>query len=89
MSLNTIGAIEGLFVKCSKKGRRHRDTIPRPMAQLDYANHLNVLDKNDRDSVDYSTTIRTMRYFLCIFCWGLDRVVLTCYVMDVTLRQLD
>ncbi len=33
------------------------------------------MDRNDRDSADYSTTIRTNRYYLRIFCWALDRVI--------------
>ena len=81
LSTNTIGASEGLFVKRGQKGKRQRDMIPGPMAQLDYAAHFNAVDRNDRDSSDYSTTIRTLRYYLRIFCWGLDRVVHTCYVI--------
>ena len=54
-----------------------------PMAQLDYVKHFNAVDENDKDSVDYSTTIKTMCYYLHIFCWELDRVgvVHTCYVI--------
>ena len=37
--------------------------------------------------VDYSTTIRTVRYYLRILCWMLDRVVHTSY-MVVQLRNL-
>ena len=42
---------------------------------------LNAVDCNDRDLSDYSTTIHTVCYYLCIFCWDLDRVVHTCYVV--------
>ena len=36
---------------------------------------MGAVDRNDRDSADYSTSIRTNRYYLRIFCWALDRVI--------------
>ena len=35
----------------------------------------NAVDCNDRDSADYSTTMRTTRYYLRMFFWALDRVI--------------
>ena len=55
------------------------------MAQLDYSTNFNAVDRNDRDSADYSTTIRTARYFLRIFCWALDRAVHTCFTVVIYL----
>ena len=85
LSTNRIGASEGLFVKRGRKGKRQRDTIPGPMAQLDYSTNFNAVDRNDRDSADYSTTIRTARYFLRIFCWALNRAVHTCFTVVIYL----
>jgi hypothetical protein len=51
---------------------RSRDTISAPRAQADYVANYNAVDRNDWDSADYSTTIRTNRYYLRIFCWALD-----------------
>jgi hypothetical protein len=42
---------------------------------------MSVVDINDRDSADYSTSIRTNRYYLRMLCWSLDRVIHACYVV--------
>jgi DNA polymerase III epsilon subunit-like protein len=44
--------------------QRTRDTIAAPRAQADYVANYNAVDRNDRDSADYSTTICTNRYYL-------------------------
>ena len=36
---------------------------------------MNGVYQNDRDSRDYSTSIRTNMWYIRIFCWALDRVV--------------
>ncbi len=43
----------------------------------------------NRDSADYSTTIRTNRYYLRIFCWVLDRVIHAVYVVVCFLIKSD
>ena len=43
--------------------------------QVEYAKWYNAVDPNDRDSADYSIMIRTMRYYIHIFCWVLDCVI--------------
>jgi hypothetical protein len=48
-------------------GKRTRDTIAAPRAQADYVANSNAVDRNDWDSVDYSTTIHRNRYYLRIF----------------------
>ena len=67
-------------MKRHNKGDVLRAEFAGPKAQADYVENFNAVDKNDRDSADYSTTIRTNRYYLRIFCWCLDRVVHTTYV---------
>ena len=81
LSSNRVGANNGLIVKHHKKGKDGHDTIGRPYAQVDYVAHFNGVDKNDRDSADYSTRICTIWYHIQIFCWVLDRVVHTMYVL--------
>jgi hypothetical protein len=51
------------------------------MSQKHYREHFNAVDINDRDSADYSTSIRTIRYYIRMLCWSLDRVIHTCYVV--------
>ena len=57
------------------RGKRDREIIDGVQAQVEYSKWYNAVDRNDRDSADYSTTIRTNRYYLRIFCWALDRVI--------------
>ena len=80
LSSNRVGASEGLMVKCHSKGKVGRDTIDGPQAQADCVAYFNAVDKNDHDSAEYSTTIRTIRYYIRVFCWVLDRVIHTMYV---------
>lgn len=47
------------------------------------------MDQNDWDSSDYSTTIRTNRYYLQIFCWALDRIIHVLYVIDCELHKVS
>jgi hypothetical protein len=49
------------------------------LSQNDYAQNFNAVDLNDRDSADYSTTIRSNRYYLRIYKWLFDRVPHTLY----------
>ena len=85
LSTNEVGFSSGRTVKRHTKKREKRDTIEAPRAQQDYAKYFNAVDRNDRDSADYSTTssttIRTNRYYLRIFCWALDRIVHALYVI--------
>ena len=57
------------------KGKKKRETIPEPHAHADYVKSMNGVDRNNRDSRDYSTSIRTNRWYLWIFCWAMDQVV--------------
>ena len=83
LSSKEAGFSTGLSVKRHVRGKKDREIIDRPRAQLEYVKYFNAVDRNDRDSADYSTTIRTIRYYIRIFCWGLDRVVHTLYVVVV------
>ena len=87
LSSNNVGPTSGLSVRRSSKGKAERDTINSPRAQKDYVEFFNAVDKNDRDSADWSTSIRTNRYYLRIFCWALDRVVHTTYVIVCALSD--
>ena len=63
------------------KGKKAQIEIPGPRAPAQYVTYMNAVDRNDRDSADYSTSIRTNRYYIRIFCWVLDRVIHTLYVV--------
>eukprot|EP00956_Cyclotella_meneghiniana_P022924 scaffold43919_cov42-Cyclotella_meneghiniana.AAC.1 len=89
LSSNEIGFSDGMSVKRHTKKRAKRDTIEAPRAQQDYSQFFNAVDRNDRDSSDYSTTIRTNRYYLRIFCWALDRIIHALYVIVVKRSSTD
>ena len=81
LNSNDVGFSDGMVVKRHSRGKRSRDTIASPRAQTWYVKFYSAVDKNDRDSADWSSTIKTSRYYLRIFFWGLDRVVHTLYVV--------
>lgn len=69
------------------KGSRTPIEIACPPVQKDYAAHFNGVDRNDRDSADYPSTIKTNRWYIRIFFWCLDRVVHTLFVIVVTFAR--
>ena len=89
LSTNKVGRSDNMTVQRRIRGKRTRDTISAPRAQADYVANYNAVDRNDRDSADYSTTIRTNRYYLRIFCWALDRVIHAVYVVVCFLVKGD
>ena len=89
LSSNRVGKSIGLDVKRHVKGKKMRDKFPAPQVQKDYAAYFNAVDRNDRDSADYSTSIKTNRYYIRIFCWGLDRVIHTMYINVCYLANWD
>ena len=82
MHNSEVGYIDGLSVKRHVKWKKGRVEIDGPKAQSEYVKYFNAVDRNDRDSADYSTSIRTNRYYLCIMCLVLDRVVHTCFARN-------
>ncbi len=57
LSTNRVRWSEGMSVQRCIQGKQMRDTISAPQAQADYTANYNAIDRNDRDSADYSTTI--------------------------------
>ena len=80
---NNIGPSSGHSVNHSSRGQRGRSTFKAPNAQKDYAKHFNAVDQNDRDSADYTTSLKTHRWYLRIFFWLFDRVIHQLYVIVI------
>ena len=80
MSSNEVGYTEGLTVKIHTKKSNKRETIVGPHAQRDYVTYFNAVDNNDHDRSLY-LTIQKICYCLRIFCWELDRLVYTLFVV--------
>jgi hypothetical protein len=49
--------------------------------------NFNAVDRNDRESADYSTTICKSHYYIQIFCWALNRVIHAVYVIVCNLSK--
>ena len=81
MSSNEVGYTEGLTVKRHSKKKKKREIISVTRAQRYYMTYLNSVNKNDHNSSFYLRTTRKIRYYLKIFCWALDRVVNTLFVV--------
>lgn len=86
---NNIGPSSGHFVRRSTRGAAGRKTFPAPNAQVNYAQHFNAVDRNDCDSSDYTTSLRTDRWYLSIFFWLFDRVVHQTFVTTVYCASSD
>jgi len=80
-SSNAVGSSSELSLLRHVKGKPVNICIDGPRARQDYAKYFNAVDRNDRDSADYSTSIRTNRSYILIFCWVLDRAVCTCFAV--------
>ncbi len=74
-------------VRRNKRGCSGRELFPAPLAQLDYAENYAAVDQNDRDSADYSTSMRANRFYFRIFFWLLDRVIHMMFIICCNLAQ--
>jgi len=66
LNTNQVGFSNGLSVKRHVKGQKKREEIAGPRAQSDYITFMNAVNRSNYDSADWSTTIRTNRYYLRI-----------------------
>jgi hypothetical protein len=75
-----IGCSRGKHsVKRSRRGVRGRETIQVPASQQSYVESFSAVDRNDRDSSDYTTSILTNRFYLRLLFWLPDRVIHTSF----------
>ena len=81
LSSNDVGSISGLSLLRHVKGKPVRIYINGPRVRQDYTKYFNATNRNDRDSADYSTSIRTNIYYIRILCWVFDCVVHTCFAV--------
>lgn len=80
---NNIGPSSGHVAARSSRGKKEQSIIPAPQCQVNYAKHFNAVDRNDRDSSDYTTSLRTNRWYLRVVFWLLDRVMHLLFVVTV------
>ena len=69
MSIHTtnIGSSRGKHtVRRGKSGHGGRDVFPAPHSQQDYVENYAAVDRNDRDSSDWTTSMRMNRFYFCI-----------------------
>lgn len=89
LSPSSVGFSHGMTVKHHSCKRAKRDTIAGPRAQAEFVLYFNAIEVNERDSTDYSTTIRTNWYYLCIFTWSLDHLRHYEYVIVCNLEKIN
>ena len=76
-----VGSSTNTTVRRHVKKQKKKIEIGAPTSQIDYVENYNAVDRQDRDSADYTTSIKTVRYYIRIFCWMLDRVIHAIYVI--------
>ena len=82
-----VGRSSGYSVRRHVRGNSKRIALSAPRIQADYAKHFNAVDRNDRDSADYSCSVRTSRWYLRIVFWLVDRVVFSCFIIVCALSE--
>ena len=82
---HVVGRSHGFSVKRHVKGEKNRVTLKSTQSQAEYMKYFNAVDRNDRDSSDYSVSQRTHRWFLRLYFFLLDRVIHGCFVVVVSL----
>jgi hypothetical protein len=70
------------------KATHKSEPVPAPRILHDYAHHMGGIDHVDRDSADYSVSLKSERFYLRIFYWILNAVIHCNYVI-VTLVSKD
>jgi hypothetical protein len=80
---------KGNTTKRYVKGQRVRKDISCPQVQQDYAMYFNGVDRNDRDSADFTTSLKTNRWYMRYYFYLLDRVVHAMYriVTDIAVNE--
>jgi hypothetical protein len=80
---------KGNTTKRHVRGQRLRQDISCPQVQQDYAKYFNGVDRNDRDSADYTTSLKTNRWYMRYYFYLLDRVIhaMYCIVTDIATKE--
>ena len=65
------------------KSIAHYDLKANRMVFVSLDIETNAVDRNDRVSADYTTSLRTHRWYLRIFFWLFDRVIHQLYVIVI------
>jgi hypothetical protein len=60
---------------------RRRKQIPSHAITKDYALHMNGVDHKDRDTADWTVSVKTNRFYMRIFFWLIDGVLHAMYTI--------
>ena len=82
-----VGPSQKYQVKRHVKGKIKRVDLAAPSIQKEYTENFNAVDRNDRDSSDYTCSVRSHRWYLRIIFWLLDRVVFSCFILVCELQK--
>ena len=81
MYTHLVKSSEEITVNWHMKNKKCRVDIKAPAIQQDYATCFNAIDVNDNDSVNYSVSIRTIKWHFRVFLWLVDRIIFFCYLI--------
>ena len=88
--LHTLDVEPGtLEAKQRSRGSSTTAVFDAPPVQKSYSTKFNGVDLSDKDSAKYSTSLRTNRWYLCVFFWLLDRAVHSCFIIATSLASDD
>jgi hypothetical protein len=83
----TIVDQKGYTTQRHVKGQRMRKEITCPQVQQEYAKYFNGVDKNDRDSSDYTVSLKTNRWYLRYYFYLIDHVIHSMYVIATNIAK--
>ena len=85
VGVDNVGNFATRFSPCSKKKKE----IPSPKIVNEYASFYGGVDRKDRDTADWSTSLKSHRWYLRVFYWMLDSSIHSMYLIAKELGAED
>ncbi len=76
-----VGRSNSIDTKRHVKRKQEQITIQSMQSQQEYVQNYGGVNRNGRDSAEYSTTIQTHCWYLCIFFWLFDCIIHMLYMI--------
>ena len=77
------------FVKRWSPSKKAKKDVESPSAVPVYANHYNGVDRKDRDTADWTVSLKSSRWYMRIFYWILDSVIHSMFVIAKEVGKAD
>jgi hypothetical protein len=76
---NLVQPTKDYFVKRYVKNKARRVSISSHKIVSDYSKHMNGVDHKDRDTADWTVSLKSNRWYLRIFYWLVDGILHAAY----------